>query len=49
MMLYLLKLRDILSSFDVVSGLHINLAKSELVPVGNVLKMGELVAILGCR
>ena len=35
--------------FEVVSGLHINLAKSELVPVGDVLNMDELVAILGCR
>ena len=32
-----------------MSGLHINLAKSELVPVGEVLNMGELVALLGCR
>ena len=32
-----------------MSGLHINLAKSELVPIGDVLNMGELVAILGCR
>ena len=32
-----------------MSGLHINLAKSELVLVGNVLNMGELVALLGCR
>jgi len=32
-----------------VSGLHINLVKSELVPVGEVLNMGELVALLGCR
>ena len=35
--------------FEVVLGLHINLAKSELVPVGDVLNMDELVAILGCR
>ena len=31
------------------SQLHINLAKSELVPVGEVSNMGELVALLGCR
>ena len=30
-------------------GLHINMAKSELVPVGEVLNMGEFVALLGCR
>ena len=29
--------------------MHINLAKSELVPVGEVSNMGELVALLGCR
>ena len=43
------KLRDILASFKAMSRLHINFAKSELVPVGDVLNMGELVAILGCR
>ena len=32
-----------------MSGLHINLAKFELVLVGEVLNMGELVALLGCR
>nr|XP_023880741.1 uncharacterized protein LOC111993115 [Quercus suber] len=42
-------LRKILASFEAVSGLHINLAKSELVPVGEVTNMGELVALLGCR
>ena len=43
------KLRDILALFEAMLGLHINLAKSKLVPVGDVLNMGELVAILGCR
>ena len=43
------KLREILSYFEAVSGLHINLAKLELVPVGEVSNMGELVAFLGCR
>ena len=32
-----------------MSGLHVNLAKSELVPVGEVTNVGELVALLGCR
>ena len=32
-----------------MSGLHIKLAKSELVPIGEVTNMGELVAFLGCR
>ena len=31
-----------------MSGLHISLAKSELVLVGEVLNMGELVTLLGC-
>ena len=37
------------SVIEAVSGLHINLAKSKLVLVGDVLNVGELVAILGCR
>ena len=41
-------LQEILASFEAVSGLHINLAKSKLVPVGEVTNMGELVALLGC-
>ena len=32
-----------------MSGLHINLAKLELVPIGEVTNMGGLVALLGCR
>ena len=40
---------EILSSFEPMSGLHIKLAKSELVPIGEVTNMGELVAFLGCR
>ena len=41
-------MQEILASFEAVSGLHINLAKSKLVPVGEVTNMGELVALLGC-
>ena len=41
-------LREILASFEAVLGLHINLAKSELVPIGEVTNMGKLVALLGC-
>ena len=37
----------ILSRFEVVSGLKINLGKSELVPVGDVPNLYELVEILG--
>ncbi|XP_023871388.1 uncharacterized protein LOC111983979 [Quercus suber] len=42
-------LRGILSRFEEVSGLTINLDKSELVPVGDVSNMHKLVEILGCR
>lgn len=42
-------MRGILARFEVVSGLKINLLKSELVPIGIVPKLEELVEILGCR
>ncbi|XP_050259853.1 uncharacterized protein LOC126704908 [Quercus robur] len=42
-------LRGILSRFEEMSGLKINLGKSELVPVGDVPNLHELVEILGCR
>ncbi|XP_075658607.1 uncharacterized protein LOC142628380 [Castanea sativa] len=42
-------LRGILSRFEEVSGLKINLGKSELVPIGDVPNLHELVEILGCR
>ena len=45
----ILILRMILIWFEAVSGLKINLGKSELVPVGEVPNMLELVEILGCR
>ena len=41
-------LRGILSRFEEVSGLKINLGKSVLVPVGDVPNLHELVEILGC-
>ena len=41
-------LHGILTRFEVVSGLKINLLKSELVPIGNVPNMDELGEILGC-
>jgi hypothetical protein len=34
--------------FEAVSGLKMNLAKLELVPMGNVDNMARLVGILGC-
>ena len=42
-------LRGILSRFEEMSGLKINLGKSELVPVGDVPDLHKLVEILGCR
>ena len=47
--LHLATLHGILTRFEVVSGLKINLLKSELVPMGNVPNMDELVEILGCQ
>ena len=41
-------LHGILSRFEEMSGLKINLGKSELVPVGDVPNLHELVEILGC-
>ena len=46
---HLVALWGILARFEVVSGLKINLLKSELVPIGIVPKLEELVEILGCR
>ena len=42
-------LHGILSRFEEMSGLKINLGKFELVPVGDVPNLLELVKILGCR
>ena len=46
---HLAALCGILARFEVVSGLKINLLQSELVPIGNVPNMVELVKILGCQ
>ena len=40
-------LREILASFEAVSELHVNLAKSELVLVGKVTNMGGACGIVG--
>ena len=45
----LVTLREILNRFGEVSGLKINLGKSELVPVGEVHNLDMLVGLLGCR
>ena len=41
-------LRVILARFEEVSGLRINLGKSELVPVGGVPNLEALVGLVGC-
>jgi hypothetical protein len=41
--------RDLLICFELVSGLKVNLAKSVLVPVGEVSDVGALAEILGCE
>ena len=35
--------------FQAISGLKINLGKSELVPVGTVPEVEDLAAVLGCK
>ena len=44
----LLFLRLVLNLFEDVSGLRINLGKSELVPVADVADIEELASLLGC-
>jgi hypothetical protein len=44
-----LLLRCLLTWFEAVSGLKVNLAKSELVPVGDVPHIVDLAVILGCK
>ncbi|XP_030958853.1 uncharacterized protein LOC115980776 [Quercus lobata] len=46
---HIIALRGILSRFEEMSGLKINLGKSKLVAVGDVPNLHELVEILGCR
>ena len=46
---HIVALRGILFRFEEMSGLKINLRKSELVPFGDVPDLHELVEILGCR
>jgi hypothetical protein len=42
-------LRCLFLCFEAISGLKINLAKSKLVPIGNVNNVEGLASILGCR
>lgn len=45
----ILHLRYVFTWFEAVSGLKVNMGKSELVPVGDVHNLEELVSILGCK
>lgn len=47
--LHLFHLRAVLVWFQAAPGLRINLGKSVLIPVGEVLHAKELVGILDCR
>ncbi|GMQ11710.1 hypothetical protein CsSME_00054222 [Camellia sinensis var. sinensis] len=42
-------LRCVLLCFEAVLGLKVNLAKLELIPVGEVVQLSTLAAILGCK
>jgi hypothetical protein len=44
----ILNLGFLLTWFEAISGLKVNLAKSEMVQVGDVPHVGELAGILGC-
>ena len=46
---HLTHLRWILFWFEAASGLRINLAKSEIIPVGEVEEVDEMAVELGCR
>ena len=46
---HLTHLSWILFWFEAASGLRINLAKSEIIPVGKVDEVEELAMELGCR
>ena len=42
-------MRGVIISFQAISGLKINLSKSELVFVGQVPNVTELAGVLGCK
>jgi hypothetical protein len=48
-LVHLCNLRCLFLCFEAVSGLRINLAKLELVPIGNVNNVEGLANIIGCR
>ena len=46
---HILHIRMLLTCFTAVTGLRINVRKSEIVPVGNVDNVDVLADILGCK
>jgi hypothetical protein len=42
-------LRNVFTWFETVFGLRVNLHKSEIVPVGEVSNLEEIVAVMGCQ
>ena len=44
-----LQLRNLLTWFEAIFGLKVNLGKSELVPVGDVPLIEDLAGMLGCK
>ena len=48
-MTQLCHLRCVLLCFEAVSGLKVNLAKSEITPIGDVAQLEVLTNILGCK
>jgi hypothetical protein len=46
---HIFNLRLLFTWFEAISGLKINLSKSEMVPVGNVSDLDSLAAMLGCK
>ncbi len=45
----LLYIRMVLTYFEAVTGLRVNMHKSEMVPVGEVLDLSRLAALLSCK
>jgi hypothetical protein len=45
---HLRHMRSLFLCFEAASGLKVNLAKTKLVPVGNVSQGGSLARVLGC-
>ncbi len=45
----ILHIRFLFTWFEAVSGLKVNMGKSEMVPVGNVPMLEDLAKIFGCK